>query len=61
MKSNRSENHKLYLDNITLEGLCANDDKRYIRDCGIASYAYGHHKVRDIVNENIFRSLYICN
>ena len=58
MKSIRSENHKLYLDNITKVGLCADDDKRYIKDCGIASYAYGHHKVKDIVNENISRSLY---
>ena len=61
MKSIRSGNHKLYLDNITKVGLCADDDKRYVKDCGIDSYAYGHLKIRDIVNENIVRSLYTCN
>ena len=26
-------------------GLCAYDNKRYLLDDGIESYAYGHHKI----------------
>ena len=57
MKSIRSENHDLFLDNINKVGLCAYDDKRYVKDCGIDSYAYGHHAIRDELTLNVLRIL----
>ncbi|KAK3107369.1 hypothetical protein FSP39_012926 [Pinctada imbricata] len=53
----RSDNHKLYTERINKVGLCGFDDKRYIRDCGIRSFAYGHFAIRDEVNVNILNQL----
>lgn len=53
----RSDNHKLYTERINKVGLCGFDDKRYIRDCGIRSFAYGHFAIRDEVNVNMLNQL----
>jgi hypothetical protein len=38
----RSIDHKIYLMKFTKIGLSCFDDKRYLLDDGITSYAYGH-------------------
>ena len=42
MKTIRSENHEIYLLEINKKSLSSFDDKRYICDNGIESFAYGH-------------------
>ena len=45
MKTIRSKNHKLRSYEINKVSLSCFDDKRYIHNDGIASYAYGHYKI----------------
>ena len=42
MKTIRSENHKIYLLEINKRYLSSFDDKRYICNNGIESFAYGY-------------------
>ncbi|XP_074653582.1 uncharacterized protein LOC141907740 [Tubulanus polymorphus] len=48
MRSIRSFNHKLHSVNLNKVGLSPYDDKRYILDDGVSTYAYGHHKIPEI-------------
>ena len=43
MKMIRSFDHEIYTFNVTNISLSAYDDKRFIHDDGISSYAYGHY------------------
>ena len=43
MKMIRSFDHDIYTVNVTKISLSAYDDKRFIQDGGISSYAYGHY------------------
>ena len=43
MKMIRSFDHDVYTVNVTKVSLSAYDDKRFIQDDGISSYAYGHY------------------
>ena len=45
MKTIRSENHQLNSYELNKVSLCCFDDKRYIHDNGITSYAYGHKNI----------------
>ena len=45
MKMIRSFDHSIYTVNVTKVSLSAYDDKRYILDDGISSYAYGHYMI----------------
>jgi len=45
MKMIRSFDHSIYTVNVTKISLSAYDDKRYILNDGISSYAYGHYMV----------------
>ena len=47
MKSIRSDHHQISSYQINKSSLSCFDDKRYILDDGIASYAYGHYKTID--------------
>jgi hypothetical protein len=47
----RVENHKIYLTKSTKKVLCPLDTKRWLFDDGINSYAYGHYKIQDTINE----------
>lgn len=40
----RSSDHKISMLRMTKVGLSCSDDKRYLLDDGITSYAYGHYK-----------------
>ena len=42
----RSVNHQLYMMSQTKVSLSAYDDKRYILNDGISSYAYGHWRIQ---------------
>ena len=60
MKTIRSEKHQLGSYEITKVSLSCFDDKRYIHENGITSYAYGHHEIttnnwmkRNQVNNNL--------
>eukprot|EP01043_Picozoa_sp_COSAG02_P039264 COSAG02_NODE_3089_length_7389_cov_85.781481_1_plen_562_part_00 len=44
----RSKAHKIQTLEISKVGLCAYDNKRYLLDDGISSYAYGHHKIAEL-------------
>ena len=46
MKTIRSQRHKLGSYEINKISLSCFDDKRYLHENGIDSYAYGHYKVR---------------
>jgi len=46
MKTIRSENHQLGSYEINKVSLSCFDDKRYILDDGITSYAYGHKNIK---------------
>ena len=52
MKTIRSENHQLGSYELNKVSLCCFDDKRYIHDDGITSYAYGHKKITKKTNSN---------
>ena len=45
MKMIRSFDHNIYTVNVNKVSLSAYDDKRFIRDDGISSYAYGHNAI----------------
>ena len=45
-KTIRSQNHQLGSYEINKVSLSCFDDKRYIIDDGISSYAYGHYKIQ---------------
>jgi hypothetical protein len=45
MKIIRSEKHRVYTMTTNKISLSAYDDKRYLLDDGITSYAYGHYKM----------------
>ena len=45
MKTMRSQKHQLESYEINKISLSCFDDKRYIHNNGITSYAYGHHKI----------------
>ena len=49
MKMIRSFDHSIYTVNVTEVSLSANDDKRYIWDDGVTSYAYGHFRIEDTI------------
>lgn len=40
----RSSKHQLYTYSLNKVGLCNYDDKRYLLEDGVSSYAYGHYK-----------------
>lgn len=40
----RSSKHQLYTYSLNKVGLCKYDDKRYLLEDGVSSYAYGHYK-----------------
>ena len=44
MKVIRSQKHVLYTMDMNKVSLSAYDDKRYILNDGVSSYAYGHYK-----------------
>ena len=48
MKVIQSEKHEIYTMNLHKVSLSAYDDKRYIKDDGISSYAYGHFQSRRV-------------
>ena len=45
MKMIRSFDHNVYTVNVTKVSLSAYDDKRYILDDGVTSYAYDHFRI----------------
>ena len=45
MKGIRSENHQVSSYQFNKISLSCYDDKRYIHNDGITSYAYGHYKI----------------
>ena len=45
MKTIRSQNHQLGSYEINKVSLSCFDDKRFIHENGITSYAYGHYKI----------------
>ncbi len=47
MKMIRSMKHKVYTLEMNKVSLSAYDDKRYIHEDGITSYAYGHYKIEN--------------
>ena len=47
MKMIRSFDHDIYTVNVTKVSLSAYDDKRYIQEDGITSYAYGHFRIAE--------------
>ena len=48
MNTIRSDKHQLYTMKMNKVSLSAYDDKRYIHDDGITSYAYGHYKIAKV-------------
>ena len=46
MKTIRSQNHQLGIYEINKVSLSCFDDKRYIQEVGITSYAYGHKNIK---------------
>ena len=50
MKTIRSEYHQISSYKINKVSLSPFDDKRYILDDGISSYAYGQHKIKKILD-----------
>ena len=55
MKKIRSFDHDIYTVNVTKVSLSAYDDKRYIQEDGITSYAYGHFRIaeKDSISHSI--------
>ena len=47
MRTIRSVKHQLHSYEINKISLSCFDDKRYLHDNGISSYAYGHYKIRN--------------
>ena len=50
MKMIRSIDHNIFTLNVNKVSLSAYDDKRYIREDGISSYAYGHYNINERTN-----------
>ena len=50
MKTIRSNNHQLGSYKLNKVSLSCFDDKRYILEDGINSFAYGHNKIQNIIN-----------
>ena len=50
METIRSNNHQLGSYKLNKVSLSCFDDKRYILEDGINSYAYGHNKIQNIIN-----------
>ena len=48
MKMIRSFDHDIYTVNVTKISLSAYDDKRFIKEDGITSYAYGHFRIDEL-------------
>jgi hypothetical protein len=48
MKMIRSFDHNVYTVNVTKVSLSAYDDKRYILDDGVTSYAYGNYCIQKV-------------
>ena len=48
MKTIRGENHELGSYEINKVSLSCFDDKRYLNDDGVTSYAYGHHRIKQL-------------
>ena len=46
MKTIRSQNHELGSYEINKVSLSCFDDKRYILEDGVISYAYGHYNIK---------------
>ena len=46
----RSTRHKLKTLEIQKIGLCCFDNKRWLREGGVASYAYGHWRIEEELN-----------
>jgi hypothetical protein len=42
----RSRDHNIFMLRITKTGLSCFDDKRFLFDDGISSYAYGHYRIK---------------
>ena len=47
MKMIRSFDHDIYTVNVTKVSLSAYDDRQYIQEDGITSYAYGHYRISE--------------
>jgi intergrase/recombinase len=47
MKMIRSFDHNVYTVDVTKISLSAYDDKRFIKEDGISSYAYGHFRINE--------------
>jgi hypothetical protein len=41
----RSQIHNIYTQNVNKISLSYLDDKRFIRDDGVSTYAWGHYKI----------------
>ena len=41
----RSYKHEVFTEEVNKTALSANDDKRYIREDGIETYAWWHYKI----------------
>ena len=55
MRTIRSVKHKLQSFEINKISLSCFDDKRYILNDGINSYAYGHYKIKQINEQYFFK------
>ena len=44
-----SNRHNMFLHHIKKKALCAYDEKRFIKPCGIETYAYGHCDIPNLV------------
>ena len=53
MKMIHSFYHDIYTVNVTKISLSAYDDKRFIQDDGISSYAYGHYATPSCVEQDV--------
>jgi len=49
-----SKNQQLKTMQLKKIGLSAYDDKRYILDDGISSYAYGHYRIRSMQENTVY-------
>ena len=45
MKVIRSQKHRIYTMEMNKVSLSAYDDKRWIKEDGVSSLAYGHYKI----------------
>ena len=61
MKTIRSQNHQIGSYEINKVSLSCFDDKRYILEDGISSYAYGHHLINSLWESNIYKKVDVIN